>query len=374
MDEESALVHLLEPLYEAILEPDRLEEFNQRLAQLTGSHVTGVLVHDVQSGRGNISRMHGVDMDAAAMLREQDLTIDPWVSRAVPLLATGRVIDSEDLVPVRELQRTGLYSDYYRKLGITQQVVSVGLYDGANSVTMSMCQGDANRRYGERELALFRDMTPHWVNAYAILRRLEGLQQRVISLEAALEQTPVAMYMLAADLRLLRTNASGESLLSRSALHCSMGRLAAFGWQDATLQQMLMKAAQGHATTRAGDVEQLVLAGPDGAIDLVLTAHTLPAPHRHRDAAVLVFVQPLSTRNSGSLGRALQQLFGLTEAEKSLAMALQQHADLAAAAQACGIALSTAQTRLKIVYDKTGERSQPALLRLMSAIQAVSGE
>lgn len=48
-----------------------------------------------------------------------------------------------------------------------------------------------------------------------------------------------------------------------------------------------------------------------------------------------------------------------------------QHTDLALAAQACGIAVSTAQTRLKVVFDKTGERSQTALVRLLAALNAV---
>jgi hypothetical protein len=35
------------------------------------------------------------------------------------------------------------------------------------------------------------------------------------------------------------------------------------------------------------------------------------------------------------------------------------------------VAVSTAQTRLKVVFDKTGERSQPALIRLLGALNAV---
>jgi len=136
------------------------------------------------------------------------------------------------------------------------------------------------------------------------------------------------------------------------------------------LQQLLARAAQAGPEGRTGDVETFVLQAP-GIGALAITAHPLAPPLAAGDAALLVFAQTAAAASPARLERALQQLFGLTESERKLAVGLLRHADLALAAQECGVAVSTAQTRLKVVFDKTGERSQAALVRLLAALNAV---
>jgi DNA-binding CsgD family transcriptional regulator len=368
--DDDTLHQLLEPLYESMLDPDRLDEFNLRLGQAVGSHITGVLGHDVLNARASVSRLHGADVaQIATGMQSLDLSQDPWVSRAVPHLATGRVFNTEELLPNTQMRRTDTYHSHYARFGVEQQVVAVGHFDGSNSVTLSICRDDRARLFDARELRLFERLVPHWVNAYAVMRRLDLLQARVESLEAALDQTPVAMFALAADLRLLRTNDAGEQLLAQGTLSREQGRLCVHGARDTALQQLLSRTVQAGIGARGGDVERLLLQASGGR--LALTAHPLPASLAPGEARVLVFVQPLAPQTAGTLERTLGQLFGLTGAEARLANALLRHADLAEAAQACGIALSTAQTRLKLVFDKTGERSQPALVRLLSALHAL---
>ena len=371
MNDDHALARVLEPLYESILDPDRLDDFNLLLGQATHSHLTGILGHDVGCGRGSVARVVGADAERLAEeMRPLDLNVDPWVSRALPALATGRIFNSEDLLPNTRMRHTDAYNAYYRQFGVEQQVAAVGHYDGANSITLSICRDDRHRLFGDAELGLFQRVVPHWVNAYAIMRRLDLLQQRVDSLETALEQAPMAMFTLSANRQLLRANAAGERLLGLGVLHRASGQLSAPGWQDVALQQLLARATLARPDGRAGDVEKLVVQAPAiGAV--AITAHPLAAPLLAGEAALLVFAQPVATADPARLEHALQQLFGLTDAERRLAVALLRHADLAAAAHECGVAVSTAQTRLKVVFDKTGERSQPALVRLLGALNAV---
>ena len=371
MSDEHALARVLEPLYESILDPDRLDDFNVLLGQSTGSHITAILGHDVQCGRGSVARVSGADPRRVAVeMQSLNLHADPWISRATPHLATGRVFNTEDLLPNAQMRRTDVYNAYYRQFGVEQQVAAVGHYDGLNSITLSICRDDRHRLFNQDELGLFQRVVPHWVNAYAIMRRLNLLQQRVESLEAALDQSPMAMFTLSANRQLLRANAGGERLLGLGVLHRAAGQLSAPGWQDVALQQLFARATLARADGRAGDVEKLVLQVP-GIGAVAITAHPLAPPLLTGEAALLVFAQPVAAANPARLEHALQQLFGLTDAERRLAVALLQHADLALAAQACGVAASTAQTRLKVVFDKTGERSQPALIRLLGALNAV---
>ncbi|AKC86849.1 hypothetical protein [Pseudoxanthomonas suwonensis] len=376
MGEAGVLDELLEPLYGSILEPDRLDEFGLRLARATGSHLTAILGHDVHCGRASVNRVTGADpAQVAAGLQPLNLNEDPWVSRAMPRFATGRVFNTEDLLPNARMRRTDAFNAYYRQFGVEQQVAAVGHYDGSNSVTLSICRDDPNRLFNEAELDLFRQVAPHWVNAYAIMRRMDMLQARVATLETALDRTPVAMFALAADLRMLHANASGERLLAQGVLRRAHGRLTALGRHDPALQLLLARTVQVGTGLCTRDVERLVLKDADGG-SLALTAHPLPPLAAGElaagEAALLVFAQPPGpTGEPGGMERSLRQLFGLTEAETRLALALFRQADLARAARACRIAPSTARTRLKVIFDKTGERSQPALVRLLSALHAL---
>ena len=132
--------------------------------------------------------------------------------------------------------------------------------------------------------------------------------------------------------------------------------------QDAVLGRLV----DGHPQRLAG---KQVLRDASGRNAMVASVHPLAASGRAGNQAAVLFLQPLGTGRV--LAADLRQLFGLTAAEASLACALHRHADLALAAQECGICLSTAQTRIKLMYDKTGERGLPALMRLLAAVARV---
>lgn len=369
-----ALGELLEPLYASVLDFSALDTFNRRLAEATDSHITGVLVHDVAAGRAGISRIHGVNASLMDnLLRELNLHDDPVMQRVTPHLGTGKVLDSEDFLSRTEFQRSGFYNDYHRRLGIVQQVASVGLYDGASSVTLSLCHGDQKRKYGQAELGLLRALTPHWINAYAMLRRMHGLERQVETLEQALAFSPLAMLVLGEDLRIVRGNAAGEALLQGGLLRLEAGMLAARGAPGLELHGLLQRALRGNSRLLGGDVERLMLRDAEEHPCLVLTAHRLVEWSPQEQGALLVFVREVR-RAPPSLKSSLQTLFGLTEAEARLALSLYRNTDAALAARECGITPGTAQGRLKMIYDKTGERGQASLVRLVSAVAATCSE
>lgn len=373
MFDRRVLGELLEPLYASVLDFSALDTFNQRLAEATDSHITGVLIHDVAAGRAGISCIHGVDIALMdALLPDLDLNDDPMMRRVAPQLGIGKVLDSEDFLPRAEFQRSDFYNAYYRRLGIVQQVASVGLFDGANSVTLSLCHGDQKRKYGEAELGLLRALTPHWINAYAMLRRMHGLERQVETLEQALAFSPVAMFVLGEDLRIVRGNAAGEALLQGGLLRREAGVLAARGAPGLELHGLLQRALRCASRLPGGDVERLVLRDAGEHPALALTAHRLVEWSPREQGALLVFVREVR-RAPPSLKSALQALFNLTEAEARLAMSLYRTADAAMAARECGITPGTAHGRLKMIYDKTGERGQASLVRLVAAVAGTCG-
>lgn len=59
------------------------------------------------------------------------------------------------------------------------------------------------------------------------------------------------------------------------------------------------------------------------------------------------------------------KVFGLSRAQAKLVDQLFQGKDIATAAQTLGVSPNTAKTHLQRIYDKTGVRAQPALVRLL---------
>ena len=104
----------------------------------------------------------------------------------------------------------------------------------------------------------------------------------------------------------------------------------------------------------------------------VAAAHPLPraldVPVNDGMCAAILFIEPLFHDRGVALASALRELFTLTPAEAALAAALFEHADLGLAAVDCGITASTAQPRIKRVYEKTGEHGQALLVRLMATV------
>lgn len=61
-------------------------------------------------------------------------------------------------------------------------------------------------------------------------------------------------------------------------------------------------------------------------------------------------------------------VYGLSEGQTRLAREIASGADLAQAAEAMEVTINTARTHLRRMFDKTGVRSQPALLRMILSL------
>ena len=73
-------------------------------------------------------------------------------------------------------------------------------------------------------------------------------------------------------------------------------------------------------------------------------------------------------RTARSCHRALQELFGLTPAEASLAARIPGSRGLQALSDDLGLSLSTVRTHLQRVFEKTGTHRQAELVQLLSEL------
>ena len=64
------------------------------------------------------------------------------------------------------------------------------------------------------------------------------------------------------------------------------------------------------------------------------------------------------------------EIYGLSPAQIRLARLIVDGHDLAAAADALGVSVNTLRTQLQRIFDKTGVRSQSALVRALLSAEA----
>jgi len=363
---------VLEPLYAAVLDPGRLAEFSATLCAATGSHIGAVMAHDAGNARGRLELLVGADPAYMAAYEREFAAENPWMQRSAHLMRPGTVMDSDAVLPRSELRRTRYYNEYLRIGDIEQSLALCAQADAEGIVVATLCR-PGGVGYTEADLALARKVAPHWGNAYAILRRMSWLERQVKTLEGAVEASPLAMLMLDARGCVIRRNPAAERLLAQGdALRLVHGRPEACH-DPQPFRHLLHDAIAGTAgdgsTRRHAGKRLLKNAAGQGV--LVADIHPIGAPGG-LGAAAVVFLQPVGAPAAEGLAAILRHLFGLTPSEAALAVALLRHGDLAPAAVECRITTGTAQTRLKLVYDKAGVHGQVALVRLLAAVAAMA--
>jgi len=374
LSNEKKLAAVLEPLYAAVLEPERMVDFSGALCTATGSHVGAIMVHDGGHGRGHLELLVGADPAQAALYEQEYATDNLWMLRGQKRMRAGGIMDSDTVASRAELKLTRYYNEYLRLGDVEQSVALCAKADAEGAVVATLCRAGSLRPYADHHLALMRRVAPHWANAYAIQRRLSHLQQRVDTLEAAVEAAPLAMAMLDEHLHVTRMNWAAEQLFRQAHVLRLRNEQPEALFDGGLLRQALQEAVTGHHVDGAPvrHAGKVILRDAAGRNALVASINPLAGPHRTGDSVAILFLQSIGT--SRPLAAALRQLFTLTPTEAALACAFYRYGDLAQAALECGIALSTAQTRIKVVYDKTGERGQPALMRLLAAVAGACGD
>jgi len=242
---------------------------------------------------------------------------------------------------------------------------SSGLAPGMRSTTLA---ANADHSYGGRRDAAFAErLQPHLHNAYAIQQRLSSLEARILTLHHLLDRLAVGIAVMNVHGHCLFANPQVRHLLAeRDGIQLSHGRLRACGTTDQLQLRVLIDlAVRGSGALDA----RLLLRAPDGRPGLLLTISTLHEPAIAADesaARAIVFVQPV-VPHSCAASSTLKELFGFTDAEAALALALFETGDLAAACKHLGKSMATGRVQLRMLMEKTGCHRQSSLFRVLSA-------
>jgi DNA-binding CsgD family transcriptional regulator len=293
---------------------------------------------------------------------------DMWALEIVRKANAG-VVRGLDAVDKRELMRSEVYADWYRKVGVFHTLMGVFPVNGEMGVA-AVSRPDRRKEFDEREKRHFSLLIPHLQRAVQINQRLsQAEQERALTFEM-LERLALGIIIVDAEARVLFANSvAHRTLLLARDLTVVQGRLRLRNQLPRrTFEKLLRDAAWtsiGRATSPGGVV---AVPRPEGLpLSLLVSPYRAPRSSDPQlyGAALVVFSDP---ENETELPeQAIAKMLGLSPAEGRLVTALVSGQSITEYAASVGISKNTAKTQMRQIFNKTGYNRYFDIVRAVAA-------
>jgi DNA-binding CsgD family transcriptional regulator/PAS domain-containing protein len=366
--DQASYTEVVGDIYDCVLEPSRWSGTLARIASLTQSASSSVIIHDAFDSKGGSIFEYGADQKYLRLYYERFATAD-LRSPAEQVRGVGELATLEMLCRGEPPLAADFFNDFIKPQGFGDLIAIELLRSGRRMGWLSTARSGIQLRYREQERQLMKLLSPHLCQALALSDAIDlvtltsdGLQQTVDALSAG-------VFLTDREGRIVYMNKSAERQINTgNALLIVNRRLTS---TDQKTNVALGRALAAKACTdAAASPSGSALALPDnsgaGYLASVLpldggARRELMTPFR---ASAGVFVQdPTATPRTN--GEAFAQLYGLTGAELRVLITLAPGVTAKEAAKALGVREPTIKTHLQRIYEKTGMSRQSELVRLL---------
>ena len=243
------------------------------------------------------------------------------------------------------------------------------LRTGGRMASMHASRSEKAPRYNQREISIFKLLSPHVCRALAISDVLDIRTLKSDLLEKTLDGLVAGVFLTARDGRVVYMNAVAErQIKTGNSIRVMNNRISP---TDPAARAALSKAID--EASRADidmDINEHSLAIPDmdGAGYI---ATLLPVDRGQRRSVLAPFAASVAVFMQDSAeapllpGEAFARLYKLTGGELRVLQALAQGLGGKEAADMLGISEPTVRTHLQHIFSKTGTLRQSDLLRLL---------
>jgi DNA-binding CsgD family transcriptional regulator len=349
-------------LYDAAFEDDGLQRMATILVREAHAGTACVTpVNDLRLGIGT----HGLPQECGESYVAYYAKINPCphVVDAFNPAPALRAVRAAEMVPELVYRQSEFFVDFARRYDTFEEMggpipLAPGLFGD-----WCVHRGRHNKRFDERDRDRLEQLLPHLQRALQLRRRLGTIEGSRIGL-AALDALAIGVVVCDGAGAILFANAaaeaharSGDGLVLGGA---GQGVAAFYPGESALLRSLIVDAACG---------------GPGGAVaitgyergKLFMLVAPLPARIADEPGRVLVTMRPAAAGPTFD-AFTLQRLFGLTQAEARLALALLAGSSLAEFGAERHVTENTLRTQLAHVLRKTETGSQRELVRLLSLL------
>ena len=364
---QDTVLDLIRLIYEAAGDPHLWPSFLEKLAAAVRATCVALVVHDLNNGKAQVGADFGLDPAFNSSYTRHYSAINPWVVGNEDLRTPGRVLESSEVFPDRELVRTEFYNDFLKPQGLFFSLGGIVTRENSSSSYVTSLRPHSAGVYEEPESSLLRVLMPHLQCAMRLHQRISALETNLSALTDSIHLLPGGVVIVNSQARILVMNRSAETILAaRNGLREGPAGLLA---SKATESKALQAAIATAVAARDGAINAPVLiAISRDAFQRPLQVLIAPLPPQtagsHRQSAAVLFITDPDDQCEPNFG-LLRQLFGFTHTESRVAAALMQGKSVTEIASEFRVTLNTIRAHMKQVFAKTDTRRQGELIRLL---------
>jgi DNA-binding CsgD family transcriptional regulator len=305
----------------------------------------------------------GLGPGEVAGYTSSSLAIEAW-AQFQAVMPPGKALPQQAIISDRDFERSDVYNEIVRPTngfyaGFVQQDVA------DLSFHLAVCRPRKCGGFDDAEVAALQRWVPYLTGAMRLHQRLRSMAQRADALAAAIERLDYGAILCDANGRPMLVNRNAASLLDDGDGLMLAGNLLRASNQAMTTQLLAAILAASSLDFSATQTMQLPRKHP--ALPLLLevmpVGRTAPA-EGSRNISVAIFITEPGAPPKLS-GEAIADVYHLTPREVEIASLLATGMNTEAISVKLALAVGTVRFNLKRVFEKTGARSQSALVALI---------
>jgi len=361
-----ALSDTIGAVYDCALDPQRWPATCRKIADLCESTAGGICVHDTRHVQNDQLFVFGYQQEFLEKLGQHYAQSPMAASDVVANIGDVSALSMERY----ELFESRFFREVLEPFGLRDIIWFPALRTGGRTASMHASRSEKAPHYQEREISLFKLLSPHVCRVLAISDALDIRAVRSEMLERTLDGLIAGVFLTARDGRVVYMNAAAErQVRTGNSLRIVNNRMSA---ADPATRAALSKAIDEAARDDTDkDVGEYSLAIPDVDGGPGCVATFLPVDRGQRRDVVAPFAASVAVFTKDPVqaplmpGEAFARLYGLTGGELRVLLALAQGLGGKEAADMLGISEPTVRTHLKNIFSKTDTPRQADLLRLL---------
>ena len=291
----------------------------------------------------------------------------------MPQQRAGDVSWDYQFIDERGMNEAPFYAELLAQMDLRYFISGVLMATAEDYACISVQRSSRLGHVQQDEIALMQRLLPHVQQAFDVARRLNGAGEASKSFERAFDWIADGVAFVSAAGAVVYANEAMQAIVRRNDIVRLRKGVIEFFAVDA--RGRFDKALDAVRRLRAG--EQLAFALTDFAVrrdadmpPCLVSVRPLARGSREgatRAEAIVFIRDPL--KRGRMAGQMLREIFGLTEAEVGVALALQSGIALEQYARSNRVSLNTVYTHLRRVREKTGCHGVTDLVRKLEELR-----
>jgi DNA-binding CsgD family transcriptional regulator/PAS domain-containing protein len=361
-----ALSDTIGAIYDCALDPQQWPDACRKIAALCESTAGGICVHDLRHVQNDQLFVFGYQPEFLEALGKHYAQSPMAASDVVANVGDVSALSMERY----ELLESRFYREVLEPFGLLDIIWFPALRTGGRMASMHASRNEKAPHYQQREISLFKLLSPHVCRVLAISDALDIRALRSEMLERTLDGLVAGVFLTARDGRVVYMNAAAERQIRiGNSVRVVNNRI--FPADPATRSALAKAIDEASRDDLDEDMSEHSLAIPDVDGGPGYVATLLPVERGQRRDIIAPFAASVAVFTKDPVqaplmpGEAFARLYGLTGGELRVLLALAQGLSAKEAAEMLGISEPTVRTHLQRIFSKTDTARQADLVRLL---------